>query len=147
MQSFLSSARKKIHRFERFGAAENQCPFAIQGVMKQLGDIALHVAIQIDQKIAAGNEIDAREGRIREQIVPGKYNEIANLLANPVAAVFLLKEAVQTILADVGPDIVRIKACRALFERASCAGLTPKICSEGGISCRAASSRRSLARE
>ena len=55
--------------------------------MQHLANLLLHVAIEVDHEIAAGDEVDARERRIAQHAVEREHHEVAHLApdAEPVA--------------------------------------------------------------
>ena len=70
----------------------------------------LRLGLQIDQEIAAGQEIQLRKGRIGQDVMRCKHHQIPNLLLDPVTAVFLGKEPLQALRCDVAGDADRVEA-------------------------------------
>ena len=70
----------------------------------------MRLGVQIDQEIAAGQEIQLRKGRIGQDVMRGKHDQIPNLLLDPVIAVFLGKEPLQALRGEVTGDADRIEA-------------------------------------
>ena len=60
--------------------------------MKCRDGLFLQGRSEIDQDVAATDEIHPGEGRIGEEMLPGEDDHIAELLHNPVAAVLLEKK-------------------------------------------------------
>ena len=78
--------------------------------MKKLNYISLHAALQVDQQIAAGNQINPGKRRIREQIVGCKHHQVAYFFAYPESTILFLEETLQAFIADVGLDVPWIEA-------------------------------------
>src|SRR5712672_3914377 len=80
------------HGFRR---AQKQDAAITQGKMEQRENFALSLGAQIDEKVTAADEVEARERRIGQQIMDGKGNHRAQLTRYPIATIFLGEEAVQ----------------------------------------------------
>jgi hypothetical protein len=65
--------------------------------------------VEVDQQIAARDEVQPRERRIGEQIVCREENGLTQLLADAVAIPVLLEESLQTRGRHVGPDVSGIE--------------------------------------
>ena len=63
---------------------------------------------QIDQEIAADDEVELGKGGIHDDVLSGKGHHLANLLADPVAVPFLDKKPLQALGSNVGADVGRI---------------------------------------
>ena len=106
-----------VHRGEqaalhvgRLGAAEEQIATRLEGEMEGVQDLGLHLAIQIDQQVAAADEIQAGKRRIAEQVVLGEQHLLAQLLFHPVLVLLLEQVLAQARGGDVGDDGARIDA-------------------------------------
>ena len=66
--------------------------------------------IQVDQEIAAGQEVQFRERGIREDVVRCKDHHIPNFFGDTIAMILFEKEPRQTIGPDVGGNPFRIEA-------------------------------------
>src|SRR5262245_38472345 len=86
--------------------------------MKELNRVALHVALKIDQKIAAGDQVEAGKRGVGEHVVGGKHNEIAHFLTNPIGAILFVEKSLEAVGCDVGLDVAGVEALASLFERA-----------------------------
>jgi hypothetical protein len=64
----------------------------------------LQFAIQIDQNVAAEDEIEPRERRVLEQAVTSEQHQVAQFPANAIMIRVLHEESPQAIFADVGFD-------------------------------------------
>lgn len=77
--------------------------------MEQRNDPVLCIGPQIDEEIAAGEQIHLGEGRISQHIVRRENDVLAQLLLHPVPAVFLHKEPFQARRAHVVADPLGIE--------------------------------------
>ena len=55
-------------------------------------DLLLQIAVEIDEQVAAGDEIDVGERRILEQVVHGKQDDVAELLAHAIMSPSRMKK-------------------------------------------------------
>ena len=65
--------------------------------MKRWQSLPLHSWFEIDQEVAAANQIQPRKRRIADEIVPRECDPIAQRLDYPVAASLLDEEAAQPL--------------------------------------------------
>src|SRR5687767_9295273 len=86
-------------------------------MVKDLCDLLLDAPLEVDEQVTARNQIEPREGRVTEQVVPREDDQLANFLPDAVSAVFLHEVAPQSLRADVRPDVAGIEAIASLFER------------------------------
>ncbi len=94
----------------RLGASEQKDPAIAQGEMEQGNHPGLGLGQQIDQQIPAGNEVEAREGRVGEHILYGEHHRGAQVGVDAVAMLFSQKEARQARRRNIGFDGVRVEA-------------------------------------
>ena len=83
--------------------------------MEQRDDILLH-ASQVDQHVAATDQIQLRKRRIVDQIVPGEDAHLTQVPAHLVAAFDLCEIAVQACLGEVCRNVLRVPAAAGLFD-------------------------------
>ncbi len=97
------------------GGAEEEPPARAQREVGDLDGALLGIAVEIDEQVAAAEQIDARKGRVLQQVVHREQHRLAQVAAHPVAAPLLGEEAAQPFLGDVGRERQRIEAlaCRA----------------------------------
>ena len=101
----------------RLRAAEKQNAAGIEAVVKQRNQFLLHLRGQIDQQVAAAQDVQLGKGRIHDEILRRKNHHLANLFAHPVAVFFLGKEPAQPLRRHVGGDIGRKEALAGLVNR------------------------------
>ena len=63
--------------------------------MEQREDFLLNLGAQIDEKVAAADQVEARERRIGDQIMDGEDDRRSQLARHPIALIFLGEEAGQ----------------------------------------------------
>ena len=63
--------------------------------MERSEDPALRDIVEIDQEIAAADQIQARKRRIARHVLAREETEIANVLRNPVVAVLRDEKALE----------------------------------------------------
>ncbi len=114
---FLVVGPEQVRWVHRFGGAQDECALRLQRVMKQLDDLLLNFALQVDQEIAAGNQVQPGEGRVGQKVVGREDHKLAQLLPDPVAAMFLLEEPLQPLRTYVRRDFSRVEALARLFQR------------------------------
>lgn len=86
--------------------------------MEHLQDFPLHLAIQVNQQIAANDQVDLRERRIGQQAVLGEQHFLADFLADPVVVIVFDEIMPKACWRYVGDDGLRIGAGAASGDRA-----------------------------
>ena len=76
-----------------FRGAEKQDAAFAQGKMEQRKGLLLNLAAQIDEKVTAADEIEAREWRIGDQIMDGEDDGRPQLARHPIALIFFSEKA------------------------------------------------------
>ena len=76
--------------------------------MEQQQHLFLRLGSQIDQQVAAGDQIEAREWRIGQHILHREHHHAAQFGHHPVAMLLLGKEAGEPRRRDIGRDRSRI---------------------------------------
>lgn len=77
---------------DRLGIAEHQEPPGLQGVMEVGNDPLLNGRLEVDQQIAAADEIQVREGRIGRDVLPGEDAHVADRFSDLVPPSTLTKK-------------------------------------------------------
>jgi uncharacterized Zn finger protein len=54
------------------GGAEEQVPVVVQRIEEDVQDLLLDIRVQVDEQVAAGDEVELEEGRVAQQIVGAK---------------------------------------------------------------------------
>ena len=94
---------------DRLRAAEKQNAAGIQAVVKQRNQFLLHLRRQIDQQVAAAQDIQLGKGRVHDEVLRRKDHHLPDLFAHPVAALFLGEKPAQPLRRNVGGNVVRIR--------------------------------------
>ena len=85
--------------------------------MEQAAELALQIALEIDQQIAAGDQIELDERRVLERAVLRKQHEVAQFLFDAIVAAVLDEKALQPLLGHIGFDGFRVAAVARDRER------------------------------
>src|SRR5215831_4501305 len=78
-----------------FGCTKQQKRARIERIVKGVAHLVLQISIEVDQDVAAGNQVDMGEWRVLEQVMQCEQDRIAQLLADPVAVAFADEESPQ----------------------------------------------------
>ncbi len=100
----LALGGEQVRPFDRLGGAQHEVPLRIQGVVEDADHIPLRLALQVDQQVAAGDEVQVRERRILQQIVRREGDDIAYRFADAVGRVLLGEEPLEPFGGDLGAD-------------------------------------------
>ena len=94
------------------GGPEEEHPSWVQRVVEEGDDLSLQLAVQVDEEIAAADEVELGEGGVLDDVLLGEDEEVADVLVNPVGgAVGLLREeAGEPLRGEVGGDAGRVEA-------------------------------------
>ncbi len=101
---FLVDDREERLLARGFGRPQHQVARGLQRVMEDRHQPLLLRGIEIDQHVAAGDEIEAGEGGIAGQVVPREHTHVAQRLGDLVPGLGLLEEALEPFGRDVGRD-------------------------------------------
>ncbi len=88
-------------RIGRFGAAQEQVAARLQGEMEHFKQLRVGVAVQVDQQVAAADQVEPRERRIAQHVLAGEQDGVAQCFTDAVAAVLARKVLGQPGLAHV----------------------------------------------
>ncbi len=97
--------------------AEKEIAVRPQCEVKRGADLLLKLAVEIDQHVAAGDEIGARKRRVLEQAVAGEEHGVAQFAGHAVVVALPGKETLEPLLGQVGFDRKRIAALAGKAER------------------------------
>ncbi len=64
------------------GGPQKQVTARAQGKMEHLHDVALYVAVEVNQQVPADNQVDLRKRRVQQQAVLGEQHFLADFLAH-----------------------------------------------------------------
>src|SRR5215813_13604127 len=95
--------------------AQPENPRRVEGVMQQRQDLFLQDRLEVDQQVAATDQIHPREWWVGDDVLSREDAHVAERLANAVTSIRLRKEAAQSLRRDVLGDVLRVEAgARAL---------------------------------
>src|SRR5262245_66670743 len=78
--------------------------------MQQRQDLFLQNRLEVDQQIAATDQVHMRERRIGDDVLSREDAHVAERLADAVTSLRLDEEAAQSLRRDVLHDILRVEA-------------------------------------
>ena len=94
----------------RFGGAEKEHTLRAQREMEEGQDFPLRLRAQVDEHVAAGDQIEAGERRVGQQALAREHDRLAQLAHDLIAIALLGEEAGEPRRRHVGLDRVRIDA-------------------------------------
>ena len=80
---FFRNRLETLSRADRLGGSEEEHAAIAQGEMKKRQDFVLRFRLQIDEEIAAANEINVGEGRVSQYIVNREDHAVAQFIGRP----------------------------------------------------------------
>src|SRR5262249_36678890 len=99
------------------GRAEKQEPAGIQGVMKQGHEMSLCLGIQVNQQVAAREQVDLGKGWVREQVLLGKHHHFPDLLLDAIAVVLSGEIALQPFRAHIDGNAIGVEPGPGFLDR------------------------------
>jgi hypothetical protein len=99
-----------------FRRAQHEEAVGVQGVVKRRQHPLLVRRLEIDEDVAAGDQVHAGERRILPEVVLREHALVAHVLSDLVAALALEEEAGQASRRHVGGDVLRIDARASLVD-------------------------------
>ncbi len=70
-------------------------PTRAEGIVEDGKDLLLKGRLEVDQQIAAADQVETREGRVGDHVLPGEHHHVAQRLDHAVAAALFHEEAAQ----------------------------------------------------
>ncbi|HWJ06406.1 MAG TPA: hypothetical protein VNS57_11570, partial [Steroidobacteraceae bacterium] len=103
---------------DRLRGAEEQRAAGHQRVVEQRDQLALQVAIEIDQQVATADQVELRERRVLDHVLLREDKQVAQVLLDPVGAPLgvVREKAREPLLRDVGRDARRVNARARLLD-------------------------------
>ncbi len=93
---------------DALGRPQKQQSVPLQGVMEERQQPALCRAVQIDEQVAAGDEVEFRERRVLADVLRREDDQFPDFLIEPIVAVFLGEEPLPPFARHVHRDAVRV---------------------------------------
>ena len=94
----------------RLRAAEEENSSRLEHLMEEGEELSLPVGVEIDEEVAADQQVEARKGRILEEVVMSEYDHLPQHLCHLPAVIDPGKEAHEPLFPEVGVDVVGIEA-------------------------------------
>ncbi|MDR8749283.1 hypothetical protein FEP95_03105 [Burkholderia multivorans] len=113
----VDDGKQIVGRVGRFRGAEEQIAVRAQREVKQLEDLPLHRPFEVDQHVAARDQIEMRERRIAQQAVRGEQNALAHRFRNHEMRAVAREIPLQQRFGHVGCDRQRIGARARAHDR------------------------------
>ena len=85
--------------------------------MKQWNQLLLHLRRQVDQQVAATQDVQLGERRIHDQILRRENDHFPNLFTDPVAMLFFCKEPAEPLRRDIGGHVLVEKSLPGFINR------------------------------
>src|SRR5665213_3454475 len=102
---------------ERFRRTEKQESFGFQRIVKGRQRPLLQSGLQVDQQVAATDQIHFRKRRITDQILARENHRLAKRLGDSVAALLLDEKPSQSLRRNVGCERLGVKTGARLVEQ------------------------------
>ena len=112
------------------GRAQEQPPILTQRVVENRDQALLEARIEIDQQVAAGDEIDTRKRRVLDQIVVGDPHHVADRLRQNVIVLLGVEIAIEKFERHILHRGVRVARAPRLLSICSSISVA-KICTAG----------------
>ena len=103
----LEAIRNIAHRL---GGPKKENTVLVQREMEKRQNLALRLRAQIDEQIAAGDEIEAGERRVGQQALAGEHHRLTQFAHDPIAVVLFGEEASESRRRHVSLDRFGIDA-------------------------------------
>ena len=108
---------EQLRRAHRLRRAQDQEAARPQGIVEGGQQALLVRGFQVDEDVAAGDEVEPREWGIADEVVLGEDAQVAHRLVDLVVAVQLDEEPGQPLGGDVGDDVLQVHAGAGLLDR------------------------------
>ena len=95
---------------ERFGVAEEQIAAIAQREVQQRKNAALRLRLQIDEQVAAGADVDARERRIAQHVLRREHHHVAYFFLHAIDMFVLVEESIEPLGGHVRFDAAGVDA-------------------------------------
>ncbi|MEC5164017.1 hypothetical protein RCH08_005207 [Janthinobacterium sp. CG_S6] len=97
--------RKQVGKMaRRVGAAQQQQAVALERVVEQRNQALLQLGVQVDQQVAAAQDVELGKRRVRNDVLLGEDDHVADLLLDVVAVLFRHEKMLQPLGRDVVGD-------------------------------------------
>jgi len=98
------------------GAAEEQEAGVFEGEVEQADQPLLDLLVEVDQQVAATDQVQLGERRVADQVLGGEHHRLAHRLVDTVALLLVGEEALQARRCEVRRDALRIDPGAGLLQ-------------------------------
>ena len=95
----------------------DQIAAGVQGVVEQTVHVLLDIGLEINQQVAAHDEVETGERRVLDQVVDGKETHLADFLRDLVHVIVPDEESLQALRRDVLGDAFGVAAVARELQR------------------------------
>src|ERR1051325_2125257 len=103
---------------QAFRITQEDISARVERIVEDVEEPVLHFSLQVDQYIAADDQILTRERRVAQDIMIREEHTIANLVLDLVVLTFAKEEALQPLGRDIGFDGCGVESLAGLSDRA-----------------------------
>ena len=101
---------------DRLGGPQHQVAARLQRVVEERNDLPLEGRVEVDEHIAATDQVEPREGRVTQQVVPREHAEVADRLGDLVMVVDAGEVPPEPFRRDVPGDVLEVQPCAGPFQ-------------------------------
>src|SRR5258707_445660 len=106
----VGGGKEMAEAHHALGAPEYEVAGLVEAVVEGRDDPLLKRGGEVDEDVAAGDQVQLREGRVTGQVVPHENAQLAHDLVDAVAAVRLDEVPPPALLAQLAYDAVGVEA-------------------------------------
>src|SRR5438045_5298474 len=99
-----------------FGTAQHEEAAGLKGIMKNRQNFPMQSGPEINEDVAAANQVHVGERRVREHVLPGEDAHIPNDFVDLVIAVVLDKKPAEPFRGNVDLGVLRVNARPGLVQ-------------------------------
>ena len=110
----LEEEREATDRLRR---AQKQKPVRLERVVEHREHLLLQTRFQVDQQVPTADEVDTRERRITDEILPRKDDYLAQRLVDPIAALLLDEKPPQAFGGHILRQALRVETLAGFVEQ------------------------------
>src|SRR5437867_3644678 len=100
-----------------FGGSEKQVATGVQGVVEQTVHVFLDIGLEVDQQVAAHDEVETGERWVLDQVVDGEETHLPDFLRDLIHMIVPDEESLQALRRDVLGDAFGVAAVARELQR------------------------------
>jgi hypothetical protein len=112
---FIDDPKERAFVGDGFRTAKKEHPIRAQRELEGVEHSLLRVTVEINQEIAAGNQIHPRKRSVPDQVMHGEQHNLAQFTPHAVTPLVLDEEAAKALVAYVLRDRIGIKSAARLL--------------------------------